>query len=90
MKLLMPCGIVLGLLAVASLQPGQGQPANPPAVPNAVVNAAQPQARNGSTASDTSRLPPVAAPSAPSPAEPRRPGAIPGGGCRPRRWTSCW
>jgi len=82
MKLLMPCGIVLGLLAVASLQPGQGQPANPPA-PNAAVKAAQPQARNGSTASDTSRLPPVAAPSAPSPAEPAAPAQSPAAGAVP-------
>jgi pSer/pThr/pTyr-binding forkhead associated (FHA) protein/Mg-chelatase subunit ChlD len=83
MKLLMPCGIVLGLLAVASLQPGQGQPANPPAAPNAAVKAAQPQARNGATASDTSRLPPVAAPSAPSPAESAAPAQSPAAGAVP-------
>lgn len=83
MKPLMLCGIVLGLLAVASLQPGHGQPANPPAAPNAAVTAVQPPARSWTTTNDASRQPPATALSAPSPAEPAAPAQSPAAGAAP-------
>ena len=64
MKPLLLCSIVLGLLALAPLQPGHSQPVNPPP-----AQTAPPPARNAATTSEAPPRQSAAAPSASSSSE---------------------